>query len=176
MGGLSAVTARILRYHEGRAPDLLERKYAAMAATPFAFYRGSCQLFVDAWPSRTALNDTPAIWSCGDLHFENLGCYKGDNRLAYFDLNDFDEAALLPIAWDLTRFAASVLVGAPQLRVSAGDAADLAKLYLRLVRGHAREGKGALARARNGDRDGARTARHGARRESGRRCLASAPN
>lgn len=130
MGGISAVSARITRYHEGRAPDLLERKYAAMAASPFAFYRGSCQLFVDAWPARAALNDTPAIWSCGDLHFENLGCYKGDNRLVYFDLNDFDEAALLPVSWDLTRFAASVLVGARQLRVSATEAMELATLYL----------------------------------------------
>ncbi|MFI5245780.1 MAG: DUF2252 domain-containing protein [Gemmatimonadales bacterium] len=130
MGKLSAVTARILRYHEGRAPDMLERKYAAMAASPFAFYRGSCQLFVDAWPARSALNDAPAVWSCGDLHFENLGCYKGDNRLAYFDLNDFDEAALLPVSWDITRFAASVLVGAPALRVGSGAASTLADLYL----------------------------------------------
>ena len=130
MGGLSAVAARITRYHEGRAPDLLALKYAAMAASPFAFYRGSCQLFTDAWPSRTPLNDAPAIWSCGDLHFENLGCYKGDNRLVYFDLNDFDEAALLPITWDLVRFTASVFVGAPSLRVSAGDATTLTNLYL----------------------------------------------
>jgi uncharacterized protein (DUF2252 family) len=130
VGGLSAVSARITRYHNGRAPDLLERKYAAMAASPFAFYRGSCQLFLDAWPARTALNDTPAVWSCGDLHFENLGCYKGDNRLVYFDLNDFDEAALLPVSWDLTRFAASVFVGASQLRISATQAAALAALYL----------------------------------------------
>ena len=130
MGGLSAVSARILRYHEGRAPDLLERKYAAMGASPFAFYRGSCQLFIDAWPLRTPLNDAPAVWSCGDLHFENLGCYKGDNRLVYFDLNDFDEAALLPVSWDLTRFVASVMVGAPQLGVSAPQAARLATQYL----------------------------------------------
>ncbi len=130
MGGLTPVTARITRYHEGRAPDLLALKYAAMAASPFAFYRGSCQLFTDAWPSRTPLNDAPAIWSCGDLHFENLGCYKGDNRLVYFDLNDFDEAALLPVSWDLVRFTASVFVGAPSLRVSAGDATTLANLYL----------------------------------------------
>ena len=127
---MSAVSARIVRYHEGRAPDLLQRKYAAMAASAFAFYRGSCQLFVDAWPARTALNDTPPVWSCGDLHFENLGCYKGDNRLVYFDLNDFDEAALLPISWDLVRFAASVFVGAPQLRVGATEAAELATLHL----------------------------------------------
>jgi uncharacterized protein (DUF2252 family) len=130
VGSLNALTARILRYHKGRAPDLLERKYAAMAASPFAFYRGSCQLFVDAWPRHTALNDTPEVWSCGDLHFENLGCYKGDNRLVYFDLNDFDEAALLPISWDLTRFVASMMVGAPALRVSANDATALGNLYL----------------------------------------------
>ncbi len=130
MAGLSAVSARIVRYHEGRAPDLLQRKYAAMAANPFAFYRGSCQLFVDAWPKHTPLNDAPAIWSCGDLHFENLGCYKGDNRLVYFDINDFDEAALLPASWDLVRFTASVLVGAASLHVSAAASASLAKEYL----------------------------------------------
>ncbi|HEY4223742.1 MAG TPA: DUF2252 family protein, partial [Myxococcota bacterium] len=122
MGRLSAVGARIVRYHEGRAPDLLARKYDLMAANPFAFYRGSCQLFRDGWPARSALDSAPAIWSCGDLHCENLGCYKGDNRLAYFDLNDFDEAALLPISWDLTRFAASVIVGAPRLSVSTSTA------------------------------------------------------
>jgi len=141
VGGLSAVTARIVRYHEGRAPDLLQQKYAAMAASPFAFYRGSCQLFVDAWPARTALNDAPAIWSCGDLHFENLGCYKGDNRLAYFDLNDFDEAALLPVSWDVTRFAASVLVGAPQLHVTAGQATALVNRYLDAFDGTLAAGK-----------------------------------
>ncbi len=130
MGGLNSVTARILRYNEGRAPDLLARKYADMAANPFAFYRGSCHLFVDGWPKRDALNDTPAVWSCGDLHFENLGCYKGDNRLVYFDMNDFDEGALLPVSWDLTRFTASVMVGAVSLNMSAANATALAKKYL----------------------------------------------
>ena len=130
MGGLSAVSARVLEYNEGREPDLLKRKYADMAANPFAFYRGTCHLFVDAWPKRAALNGTPPAWSCGDLHFENLGCYKGDNRLVYFDLNDFDEGALLPISWDITRFTASVMVGAPSLGVSAASAAALSKLYL----------------------------------------------
>lgn len=130
MGRLSAVAARIAAYHKGRAPDLLARKYAIMARSPFAFYRGSCQLFVDGWPKQTALNSTPAVWSCGDLHFENLGCYKGDNRLVYYDINDFDESALLPITWDLVRFTASVFVGAAELRVGAGDATALANCYL----------------------------------------------
>ena len=130
MGRLSAVGARIAEYHEGRAPDLLVLKYAAMASSPFAFYRGSCQLFMDGWPKRTPLNDAPAVWSCGDLHFENLGCYKGDNRLVYFDINDFDETALLPVSWDLVRFCASVMVGAQALSVRSVDATALANLYL----------------------------------------------
>jgi uncharacterized protein (DUF2252 family) len=130
VGRLSAVSARIAGYHKGRAPDLLDRKYAIMARSPFAFYRGSCQLFADAWPKHTALNDTPAVWSCGDLHFENLGCYKGDNRLVYFDINDFDEAALLPVSWDLVRFTASVLVGAASLRIGAAGATAIAHRYL----------------------------------------------
>jgi uncharacterized protein (DUF2252 family) len=130
VGRLSAVSARIAGYHEGRAPDLLARKFAIMASSPFAFYRGSCQLFVDAWPRKTSLNDTPAVWSCGDLHFENLGCYKGDNRLVYYDINDFDESALLPVSWDLVRFTASVLVGSTELRVNARKATSIADCYL----------------------------------------------
>jgi uncharacterized protein (DUF2252 family) len=126
----SGIAARIARYHKGRAPDLLARKYALMAASPFAFYRGSCQLFFDAWPKRSPLDDTPPIWACGDLHFENFGSYKGDNRLVYFDLNDFDEAALLPIGWELTRFVASVFVGASAIGIGRSDATALAKCYL----------------------------------------------
>jgi uncharacterized protein (DUF2252 family) len=126
----SGIAARIARYHKGRAPDLLARKYALMAASPFAFYRGSCQLFFDAWPKHSPLDDTPPIWACGDLHFENFGSYKGDNRLVYFDLNDFDEAALLPIGWELTRFVTSVFVGASAIGVGRSDATALARCYI----------------------------------------------
>jgi len=127
---LSSLAARIAAYHAGRAPDLVARKFAAMAASPFAFYRGSCQLFFDAWPAHSPLDRTPAAWGCGDLHFENFGSYKGDNRLVYFDVNDFDEAALLPAAWDVTRFAAGVFVGAQAIAVGAGEARRLARVYV----------------------------------------------
>ncbi|MBI3569227.1 MAG: DUF2252 family protein [Gemmatimonadetes bacterium] len=101
-----------------------------MAASPFSFYRGSCQLFFDAWPARSPLDRTPAVWGCGDLHFENFGSFKGDNRLVYFDLNDFDECALVPAAWEVTRFAASVIVGAKAIDVSAAEAVRLARAYV----------------------------------------------
>lgn len=130
MNARSGIAQRIARYHTGRAPDLLARKYALMAASPFAFYRGGCQLFFDAWPKHSPLDDSPPMWACGDLHFENFGSYKGDNRLVYFDLNDFDEASLLPIGWEITRFVASVFVGAQAIGVPRSDANVLARCYL----------------------------------------------
>lgn len=130
---LSAVTRRILDHNAGRALDLLELKYARMAASPFAFYRSTCHLFAEAWlpGDETAnLRRTPPVWGCADLHFENFGSYKAENGLVYFDVNDFDEAALVPAAWDMVRLAASVLVGAETLGVERTHALALARLYL----------------------------------------------
>jgi uncharacterized protein (DUF2252 family) len=45
--------------------------------------------------------DSPVFWICVGLHIENFASYKGDNCLAYFDLNDFDESILAPVAWEL---------------------------------------------------------------------------
>jgi len=134
MEGVSAVTARILRYNEGRSADLLEVKYKKMAAHPFAFYRATCHLFADAWPASSALNSTPPVWGSGDLHFENFGSYKGDNRLVYFDINDFDESACLPASWDVTRLAASVFVGAADLGIGVRSAGPLVRAYLESYR------------------------------------------
>ncbi len=77
------------------------------------------------WPLRT-----PLVWCCGDLHLENFGTYKADNRLAYFDITDFDEAALAPLAWDLLRFVTSVQVGAQSLGLSRSQAKALAESFL----------------------------------------------
>lgn len=134
MEGVNEVTARVLRFNAGRAADLLEIKYAKMAGKPFAFYRATCHLFADAWPRDSALNSTPAVWGCGDLHFENFGSYKGDNRLVYFDVNDFDESALVPAAWEVTRLAASIFVGGEVLGIGARSAAPLVRTYLESYR------------------------------------------
>ena len=109
MGQLDVVQ-RIQSFNFGREPERLRLKYQAMRADAFAFLRGTCHLFYEDWPRSTPLNNAPATWICGDLHVENFGTYKGDNRLAYFDINDFDEAALAPSTWDLARFITSVLV------------------------------------------------------------------
>ena len=133
----------VLRHNRGRDPRRLALKLEKMAASPFAFFRGACHRFYEVLPDEGLTRDAPAVWIAGDLHLENFGSYKGDNRLVYFDLNDFDEACLAPLTWDVVRFQASVFLGASLLGVGAGPAEELARLfgstYAEVLReGHAR--------------------------------------
>jgi len=117
------VTA-ILAAGRGAEPALLARKYATMRQTPFSFMRGTCHLFFATLPRVAALEAAPRTWLSGDLHAENFGAYKGDNRLTYFDVTDFDESALGPPTLDAVRFLASILVATGEwgLDAAEGDA------------------------------------------------------
>lgn len=124
------VVAAIRAGNAGRDPERLAMKYAKMAQSPFIFLRGACHLFYGALADSPSLHQAPLAWSCGDLHFENFGSYKGDNRLVYFDINDFDEAALAPATWDLLRLLTSIRCGADELRVSAEEARAVSRSCL----------------------------------------------
>jgi len=124
------IAQRIFRYNAGRDPALLELKYARIAADPFAFLRGTCHLFYADWRGGRALDAAPNAWICGDLHLENFGSYKGDNRLAYFDLNDFDEAALAPCTWEIARFLVSLHVATRSLGLHLREARALSRRFL----------------------------------------------
>lgn len=124
------VMSEISRYNAGRDPLRLQMKLARMSADPFVFLRGSCHLFYAHLALKGPLKKAPLVWACGDLHLENFGSYKGDNRQAYFDINDFDEAALAPATWDLARMLTSILVGAPTLGLSPRKARDLSELFI----------------------------------------------
>jgi uncharacterized protein (DUF2252 family) len=137
----SSVLQRIERYNAGREAERLALKYEAMRKNAFAFMRGTCHLFHEDWRTQPLLDRTPLGWVSGDLHLENFGSYKGDNRLAYFDLNDFDEATLAPVARDLGRFLTSVFVGAKTLGVQERAAKALAKEFLATYQSTLREGK-----------------------------------
>jgi uncharacterized protein (DUF2252 family) len=76
-------------------------------------------------------SDAPPAWCCADLHLENFGSYLGDNGLTYFDINDFDEAAIAPADRDILRLAASVLVAAPELAIAPAVARTLAETAIR---------------------------------------------
>ena len=111
---------------------MLVHKYALMRRSPFVFLRGSCRMFYEdlAAGRDPPLDDAPPAWGCGDLHFENFGSYKGDNRQTYFDLNDFDDGALSCATWELVRFATSVLVAAPELDLTRRDARTQAGAFI----------------------------------------------
>ncbi|SDR67184.1 DUF2252 family protein [Opitutus sp. GAS368] len=103
----------ILAYHRGRNPRLLALKWDKIRESPFAFFRGTAPLFYEGW-ARRKLPAAPAVWICGDAHLENVGSYKGDNRVPYFDLNDFDEACLAPVHWEIGRALTGLyLLGQP---------------------------------------------------------------
>ena len=135
-------------FNAGRDPERLAMKYANLRTSPFVFLRGTCHLFYDRLPADALFSKAPAGWLCGDAHLENFGSYKGDNRLVYFDLNDFDEAALAPVTWELVRFLSSILVAGDSLCANPGEADDLCKVFL-----DAYAGALALGKARWVERD-----------------------
>jgi uncharacterized protein (DUF2252 family) len=118
------VPHEIAAFNTAREPERLAMKYRLMRTSPFVFLRGTCHLFY-ARVAAQRLPEAPPVWICGDMHLENFGSYKGDNRLVYFDINDFDEACLAPALDELIRLLASVLVGAADLRVSRPEALAL---------------------------------------------------
>jgi uncharacterized protein (DUF2252 family) len=124
----AGVAERITGFNAGRDPRRLERKYRAMRLDPFVFFRGAAHVYWEDWAHRSGrLPKSPTVWACGDLHLENFGSYLGDNRLVYFDLNDFDEAALAPATADLTRLLTSLRLAGGALRLDATETAELSE-------------------------------------------------
>ncbi|GAA4029171.1 DUF2252 domain-containing protein [Actimicrobium antarcticum] len=124
------IVNKIKNANTGREPERLAMKYQAMRRNPFVFMRGSCSLFYDRLVKTGIVATAPLVWSCGDLHSENFGSYKGDNRLVYVDMNDFDEAALAPASWDLVRMLTSILLGAQSFGMSDASAKALCVEFL----------------------------------------------
>jgi uncharacterized protein (DUF2252 family) len=122
--------ARIQSFHKDQDQKLVQQKYQALRSNAFAFFRVTCFLFYADWPVGSSLNQAPIVWVCGDLHLENFGGYKSDARKIYFDLNDFDEAALAPCTWELGRLLTSVLVGGEVLGMKRADARALCRSFL----------------------------------------------
>jgi uncharacterized protein (DUF2252 family) len=87
------------------------------------------------------LDASPAAWICGDLHLENFGGYKGDNRLVYFDINDVDEAARAPAAWDGARILASLWTARQGFKLDDQQAEALSQIYLNAYSAELRLGK-----------------------------------
>jgi uncharacterized protein (DUF2252 family) len=108
-------------------------KFRKMAADPFAFYRGSACLF---YADMASMDDpwcderTSRVWIHGDLHAENFGTYMDATGRIVFDVNDFDEAYLGHVSWDLRRFAASFALMSWRKAFSDDVIAELVGVYL----------------------------------------------
>src|SRR5271155_1960935 len=132
---------RIKRYNKGRDPERLAMKLQAMQSNAFVFLRGTCHLFCEDLPSDGLLKKAPVTWICGDLHLENFGTYKGDNRLVYFDMNDFDEAVLAPVAWEVVRMVTSIFIGCENVGIPGKETEQIAALFLRVYTATLAKGK-----------------------------------
>ena len=124
------VTKAILNDNRGRDPLRVEIKLAALRADPFAFYRGTSPLFYRTLELHRSLRASPSVLTCGDLHLQNFGSYKGDNRLVYFDINDFDESCVAPAGYELVRFVTSILVAAGPLGIDSKVADSLVSHFI----------------------------------------------
>jgi uncharacterized protein (DUF2252 family) len=111
-------------------PDMLKLKYKAMAVNAFYFFRGTCHLFYEDLHAADTLPSSPVTWVCGDLHIENFGSFKGNNKQVYFDLNDFDEALLAPSAWEVARMLTSILIAFDSLEINEKEAIKTAQMFL----------------------------------------------
>ncbi len=120
---------------------MLKLKYKAMSANVFRFYRGTCHLFYEDLSVADILPASPVTWICGDLHIENFGSFKGDNRQEYFDLNDFDEALLAPASWELLRMLTSIFIAFDSLELSEEEALKTAQLFLNSYSSTLKNGK-----------------------------------
>jgi uncharacterized protein (DUF2252 family) len=122
----------------GRIPGLVPLRVGRMAASPFAFLRGSAGLMA------ADLAGTPATGIgaqlCGDAHAANFGLYGDARGGLVIDINDFDETAHGPWEWDVKRLAASLVLagreaGADEAvcRAAAFDAVGAYRRTMRLL-------------------------------------------
>ncbi|MFN6565676.1 DUF2252 domain-containing protein [Dendronalium sp. ChiSLP03b] len=115
-------------------PQELATKMQKMAASPFAFYRGTAHIFycdMQTLPSSSFVNSsTSAIWLEGDMHMQNLGGMRDSNGNNVFDTTDFDEGYLGFYVWDLRRMAVSILLAAKENGLSSNDAQDVVRNFL----------------------------------------------
>ena len=127
---MKSLEKRIKKFNEGFLKDSLILKYERMAKDAFSFFRGTCHLFYEDISNTANLPASPLTWISGDLHVENFGSYRGDNRLVYFDLNDFEEAILAPAAWEIARIITSIDVAFDSFKIDDEKADKMVEQFL----------------------------------------------
>ena len=113
---MASVVKKVVAYNAGMPANLHDLKWKALQESPFRFFRGTDHIFAGDFVKAYKYKPKVKAWICGDLHFENFGTFKGENRLVYFDINDFDEAILAGPEPELTRFMSSIVIAAGMMK------------------------------------------------------------
>ncbi|AGS70683.1 DUF2252 domain-containing protein [Streptomyces collinus] len=137
-GSRPGAVAAVEESNAGRIPELTPIRVGRMAATPFAFLRGSAGLMAHDLARTPATGITTQI--CGDAHAANFGLYGDARGGLVIDLNDFDETVHGPWEWDLKRLAASLVLSGREAgadedtcRQAAQDAVGAYRRTMRLL-------------------------------------------
>lgn len=88
--------------------DLMPLRHKRLAASAFAFFRGTDELMAFDLSKQTSTN-IPVVIS-GDAHIGNFGFYASPERKLLFDLNDFDESTIGSWDWDIRRLLVSIVL------------------------------------------------------------------
>jgi uncharacterized protein (DUF2252 family) len=138
---LAARQAEIDRDAMKRLPSLAARKKQRLTSSAHGFLRGSAPLFYEILARRPDLAAGPgaAGWIVGDMHLENVGAYRDDEGSVVFGLNDFDDATLGPLRFDVLRLSTSVVLASTGLSRTGTQAIALAErlvgAYLQAIAG-----------------------------------------
>lgn len=131
------VEAELYRHNHPMAaaqPAELATKMTKMAASPFAFYRGTAHIFyrdMTTLPASAYLDAaTGKVWLPGDMHLQNYGGIRDANGNEVFDISDFDEGYFGPYVWDVRRMAVSIQLAGRELGFSAGDRDEIVDAFV----------------------------------------------
>jgi hypothetical protein len=117
---MGSITASVKRYEVWLADQLghqlvrddFDRKHRKMEESDFLFLRATCFRWTEtAHELCPELLATPPVVSVGDAHLGNFGLWRDAEGRLVWGVNDFDEAAETPYAFDLVRLSASALLG-----------------------------------------------------------------
>ncbi len=93
---------------QDRLQDLVPLRHERMAASAFAYYRGTPAVM--AFDLAGTPRSNIIVQASGDAHLSNFGLFASPERTLVFDANDFDETLPGPWEWDVKRLAASIVI------------------------------------------------------------------
>jgi uncharacterized protein (DUF2252 family) len=129
--------ALVRQANHRRATHLVSLRYGRMAASPFAFLRGTAVVMAQDL-ARTPTTGI-AVQLCGDAHIGNFGGYGTAERSLVFDLNDFDETHVGPWEWDVKRLVTSAVVLGRERKIKSEDRRRIACATVEAYRERMRE-------------------------------------